>query len=267
MKKIFLSLFAVFFMTVSLFLYSEILKTAGSKVESIGSIKRIKLGSVNIYLLKAREGFLLIDTAFAGSFHDFKEQMKTLKISLSEIKYILLTHHHDDHAGFAADLIKDTGAILIVHRQAVFPLSKGRSLHTVKPANVCSKTVFEAFSILKKKKHDDFGYSPVVLSKEDLVVDGDDNVLLDKIGIKGKILYSPGHTSDSISVVLEDGNAFVGDVAMNIMGFCGLNHRPIYAEDMNKVYESWRRLLNMGAKIIYSSHGEPFSREELIGAL
>jgi glyoxylase-like metal-dependent hydrolase (beta-lactamase superfamily II) len=52
------------------------------------------------------------------------------------------------------------------------------------------------------------------------------------------ILHTPGHSQDSISVVLADGSAFLGDAAMNFMRFFGTRYRQICAED----YESVREL-------------------------
>ena len=34
---------------------------------------------------------------------------------------------------------------------------------------------------------------------------------------------------------------------------------PIFAEDLQKVKESWNLLLDKGAKMIYPAHGNPFS--------
>jgi len=36
---------------------------------------------------------------------------------------------------------------------------------------------------------------------------------------------------------------------------------PIFAEDLQKVKESWKMLLDMGLKNIYPAHGNPFSAE------
>ncbi|MHC4604958.1 MAG: MBL fold metallo-hydrolase, partial [Planctomycetota bacterium] len=88
--------------------------------------------------------------------------------------------------------------------------------------------------------------------------------LLKGIGIDGVILHTPGHTSDSISVLLSDGSAFVGDAAMNFLRGTGVGHRPIYIEDINTVYESWRKLRERGARVIYPSHGRPFSATKLV---
>jgi len=38
---------------------------------------------------------------------------------------------------------------------------------------------------------------------------------LDPIGVPGKILHTPGHSRGSLSLVLDTGDAFVGDLAMN----------------------------------------------------
>ena len=263
MKKIISAIILIPLLIFGFYAHGEISEANSVKSEKFGAITRIKLGSVNIFLLKAAGGYLLIDTAFAESYGDFKNAMKSLDIEPSEIRYILLTHHHDDHAGFAADLVRESGATLIVHEKALGPLAQGKSLDDVLPANLCTEKVFKTFTALKEKKYNDFAYPPVHLRRGDIVIKGDNGSLLKSIGIEGKILYTPGHTDDSLSVILADGSAFVGDVAMNIMGICGLNHRPIYAKNMSTVFRSWEKLLSGGAIKIYTSHGEPFDAENL----
>ena len=92
---------------------------------------------------------------------------------------------------------------------------------------------------------------------------GDDYDLLKSLGVDGKILYTPGHSQDSISVILSNGRAFVGDVAMNFLRLTGIGHHPIFIEDINMVHGSWQRLIEQGGKRIYPSHGKPFSAQEL----
>ena len=223
-------------------------------------MQRLRLGFTWCYLLKCSDCYFLIDTSYPNYFPQFQKAIAGFGIDMAEITYLLLTHHHDDHAGFAAELIKKTGCRLIVHRNAVEPLKHGKSEDTMKPVNRRVKFVFSLFALF----HRQFTFPPVILGENDMVLMGDDFDLLQTMGLNGRILYTPGHSRDSISVVLSDGSAFVGDVAMNFLRLTGIKHRPIFVEDINMVYESWRRLIEQGAKIIYPTHGKPFSARELV---
>jgi glyoxylase-like metal-dependent hydrolase (beta-lactamase superfamily II) len=101
-------------------------------------------------------------------------------------------------------------------------------------------------------------YPGVEIKNGDYVVAGDDFSLLKHLGIDGVILHTPGHTGDSISVVLSDGSAFVGDIAMNFMNLCYTRHRPIFVQNIEDVYRSWQKLVHHGAKVVYPAHGELF---------
>ena len=60
------------------------------------------------------------------------------------------------------------------------------------------------------------------LADRDIIIEGDNDEFLKGIGIDGVILHTPGHTRDSISVLLSDGSAFVGDAAMNFLRWTGV---------------------------------------------
>ena len=98
------------------------------------------------------------------------------------------------------------------------------------------------------------------------IVLGDGDFPLTEYGIPGKIVYTPGHSIGSVSVLLETGDAFVGDLAMS--GFPVVTPGlPILAENMQKVKASWKVLLDQGAKTIYPAHGKPFSVDIIQKAL
>ena len=75
------------------------------------------------------------------------------------------------------------------------------------------------------------------------------------------MVYTPGHTLGSTSVLLNSGEAFVGDLAMSAKVMRLNPGMPIFAEDMDLVKASWKKLLDLGAKTIYPAHGKPFSAE------
>jgi glyoxylase-like metal-dependent hydrolase (beta-lactamase superfamily II) len=95
------------------------------------------------------------------------------------------------------------------------------------------------------------------------IVLGDEELSLAKYGIPGKIIHTPGHSMGSVSVLLETGDAFVGDLAMNGFPLRLSPGLPIFADDLRKVKESLKLLLDMGARTIYPAHGKPFSVEIL----
>jgi glyoxylase-like metal-dependent hydrolase (beta-lactamase superfamily II) len=206
---------------------------------------------------------LLIDTSYPGYYRQFEKKVAELGIATSEIKYLLLTHHHDDHAGFAAELVRCTGCQVIANRNAVSALKEGKAEETIKPVNRRIQIVMTFYMLF----HKEFKFEPVVLAERDILIEGDNDSVLKGIGIDGVILHTPGHTKDSICVLLSDGSAFVGDAAMNFLRWTGVGHRPIYIEDINTVYESWRKLRERGARVIYPAHGRPFPATRLVVAL
>ena len=93
------------------------------------------------------------------------------------------------------------------------------------------------------------------------VVVGDEGLSLYEYGIKGKIIHTPGHSPGSISVLLDTGDALVGDLAVNIPPFHFKPGPPIFIDDLQQIGESWKLLLDSGAKRIYPAHGKPFSAD------
>jgi glyoxylase-like metal-dependent hydrolase (beta-lactamase superfamily II) len=97
-------------------------------------------------------------------------------------------------------------------------------------------------------------------TKADILI-GEDGMSLQEYGIPGQVIHTPGHTRGSVSVLLETGEAFVGDLAMSARF---MRFRPglsIFAEDQELAMSSMRDLLKMGAKTIYPAHGRPFSAD------
>jgi glyoxylase-like metal-dependent hydrolase (beta-lactamase superfamily II) len=222
----------------------------------------LRASVTNCFLVTCKEGYLLIDVPYTGEYGSLKEALKEKNVDVSEIQYLLLTHHHDDHAGCVNELLKETDARIIVHEQALPHLAAGRSNPDGEPINFCTGAVMKAYGLML---HDsEFKFPPVHLRENDMVITGDDDELLRRIGIEGKIIHTPGHTADSISVILDDGSALVGDAAMNFMKYCLIGHKPIYAEDRKQTSESWKKLKEHGAKFIYPAHGDPFAAEELV---
>jgi glyoxylase-like metal-dependent hydrolase (beta-lactamase superfamily II) len=224
------------------------------------TVRSVAVGFTNIYFIPCNEGLLQIDCGYSRDYEEYLKKAEEIGVDPDDVRYLLLTHHHDDHAGFAAEFVAKHDAVVIVDEKALGPLANGASVEDMRPVNGCVKGIFSVFSVF----HGGFSFPPFVPREHDCIINGDNADVLKNIGVNGVIISTPGHTDDSISVVLADGSAFVGDVAMNFFGVCGLEHRPIYIKDIEQVYASWKRLAEFGAVTIYPSHGEPFPSSELV---
>jgi glyoxylase-like metal-dependent hydrolase (beta-lactamase superfamily II) len=66
------------------------------------------------------------------------------------------------------------------------------------------------------------------------------------IGIAGRIVHTPGHSDDSVSLLLDNGAAFTGD----------LTHPAVVTEETAaEVARSWATLRELGATTVYPGHG------------
>lgn len=78
--------------------------------------------------------------------------------------------------------------------------------------------------------------------------------------LSGKILFTPGHTRDSISLRVQN-IIFCGDAAMN--GMPSLHRITIWIENKKEFENSWQVLLNESVEYIYPAHGKRFRSSDL----
>ncbi|MCD6486139.1 MAG: MBL fold metallo-hydrolase [Syntrophobacterales bacterium] len=208
----------------------------------------------NCYIIK-HEGTILVDAGMPGEFNKFSKRLKAIGIDPKEIKAIVITHCHWDHIGCTKKIKDMTGAKVVVQEYEKDILVKGEM--TMPPSVTRWGKILAALLKGWSKK---FSIEP---SEVDIVI-GEEDYSLEEFGIKGKIVFTPGHSPGSISVVLDSGEAFVGDMAMNGLPLTIGPNLPIFAEDMPALKNSWRKLIDKGAKKIYPAHGRPFPIEKLM---
>jgi hydroxyacylglutathione hydrolase len=217
-------------------------------------IQIIKVGVDNCYIIK-HESTILIDGGMPGEFNKFSKGLKNIGINPKEIKAIVITHCHWDHIGCAKEIKDLTGAKVLVQKYEKNILVKGE--RAMPPGVTCWGKILGAFLNSWSKK---FSIKP---SEVDIVI-GEEDYSLEEFDIKGKIVFTPGHSPGSISVVLDSGDAFVGDMAMNGLPLTIGPNLPIFAEDISILKNSWRKLTDKGVKKIYPAHGKPFPVEKMM---
>ena len=221
------------------------------------TVTPIDLGFDRCYVLQG-DGVIAIDGGAPKKGAAFRRGLERAGVRPGDVKLIVLTHGHWDHIGSAGELKAITGGTLALHErevswleQSLTPLPPG-----VTPWGRVLVKILGLFMPLFK----------VPAAKVDMPL-GDEDVLLTDYGIPGRIVYTPGHSSGSVSVLLESGEAFVGDLAMNKFPLRLSPGLPILAEDPAAVIRSWKSLLERGVTTIYPAHGNSFSADVMRQAI
>ena len=210
------------------------------------------------------EGTIMIDGGPPGKKDDFIKAMRNIPMEPKDIKLIVITHGHPDHIGSARDIKELTSAKIAMHQLDVQCLETG-DWKTTRMARAAKGNAWGWFITKLGRVVSPFASNVPSTGVE--VVIKDDGLPMKEYGIPGQIVYTPGHTLGSISVLLDSGEAFVGDLAMNKLPLRRNPGLPILAEDIERVKESWRRLIDLGATTVYPGHGKPFSIEVIKKAL
>lgn len=224
---------------------------------------QITLSQTNCYLLKARQGYLMVDCGREGDERRLLRKLRLLGIPLSSIRWLLLTHHHSDHCGLLHYLISANPDIRIIMSHACADyLETGSHFHPATEiyVNIALQKVFSLYDKMGGDLSDTF--IPYLKREGDFILCDESAALPDQIGISGSILHTPGHTEDSISLIT-DADAFVGDAARNMLNFLGSPYKPIILYNLNTCHDSWRKLLSTGVIRIHPAHGKSFDMKKI----
>ena len=83
---------------------------------------------VNTYIYPISGGYVMIDTGYENGYKKFCKRLKKQNISLESIKYLFLTHAHDDHAGFLNELLINAPWLMVIVSDKAKPvLQKGQN--------------------------------------------------------------------------------------------------------------------------------------------
>lgn len=176
------------------------------------------------YLVELGDVYFAIDTTWPDGFKDYKQELSRQHIEPTQIKYLMVTHFHLDHAGLV-EKIKEFGTKFIVLDYQVPFLSQMEEIIKRQP----------------KYRY----YQPLNLETSTVTLEQANAFFLEK-HLPLKVEKTKGHSEDSLSLVFQDGSAFVGD----------LYPRDWVLESDVKNRESWKILKKLGARKVYHAHGE-----------
>jgi len=198
------------------------------------TIVNVGYGSTNYWIISAGTSRLLFDLGWPGTIGTMRTNLRRMDVPIREIRYAVASHYHIDHAGLAQELKLAGIPLLVLEVQAgAIPLMK----QWTKPQD---------------------NYVDITLHDNVVIPFHESRDLLEGIGFSGEIVPTPGHSDDSVSLLLDDGSAFTGD----------LTHPALATEtQMDLVLASWRKLRERGAVTVYPAHGPARSYDDGLGDL
>ncbi len=183
-------------------------------------IIKLKYGNTNTFLV---QGTLLVDTDYAGTLQTFYKALKASSLRLESITHVIATHYHPDHCGLIGEL-QQRGIKLILLESQI------ESIHD-------ADYIFD---------RDRLKYTPIDASKAKVILFEESSAYLKTLGIDGKIISTPSHSADSISVILDSGDCIVGDLPPMefISGY----------EDSRALQADWNQIMNRHPNRILYAH-------------
>jgi len=216
-------------------------------------IEKIKLKLSNAYLILGRKP-VLVDTGSPGEAHRIVEALELHDLAPEDLSLILITHAHADHAGSVAALKRRAPHVPVAIHADDTPLLVSGKPEALQPTctfgRVLKRFVSEPFEGLEPDVvlHDGFDLAPY--------------------GLCGNVLHTPGHTVGSSSIVLQSGEALIGDVLMG--GMMGGNLFPTkprlhyFATDCQANQLSLQRIMAYNPNRVFVGHGGPLDAQRVL---
>jgi glyoxylase-like metal-dependent hydrolase (beta-lactamase superfamily II) len=198
----------------------------------------------NAYLIKG-DRTALVDTGARQSYRKIEKALRKNGVAPENIEFILMTHHHFDHAANLARLKRISGATVIAGaldapviegtEQSPRPsdLNRiGRLLRKLPPKMVASYQSYEPCEVDRKLE------------------DGD---VIEELGLEAVAL--PGHTAGGMGYIDREGKrAFTGDMASKYKFMWSMPSLS-FSDNLKSIFESQDSLVSLGLETAYAGHG------------
>jgi len=220
------------------------------------------LGHVNTYLVRADDGYLLVDCGWdtADTLQALEGHLRALDVPLGDVRHLVITHIHPDHYGLAGRLREITKADLSFHRlERLYIESRYGNAEDLlnemhewlringTPRGELDRLNFGSMGIIDRVK----------LAFPDTTLDGGEEITVGRFAFK--VLWTPGHSTghiclfDARNKVLLSGDHVLPHITPSV----GLHVRAA-SNPLADYLDSLRLVGRLEAELVLPGHGEPF---------
>lgn len=161
-------------------------------------------GTVSAYLVKGPKP-ALVDCGYASSYESVLKGMAEAGVMPSDVRYVIPTHVHLDHAGAAGRLIREMpNAEVIAHERA--------APHLIDP----TRLVESSTRVFGKEMMGLYG-APEPIPAARVTAVGEETALDLGDGLGAVLMHTPGHAPHQISIALDDAGALLTADAVGIV--------------------------------------------------
>lgn len=206
--------------------------------------------SCNVFLLTNDTRSIMVDTGIGLCWSTLSQRTKQA-CKEKHLETLILTHTHFDHSANAAQVKKIFKPKIIVHEKEAMYLQQGCS-PLPRGTQFYNKTLMD---IVRKIELPFQRFKPV---QGDIVIK--DMYDFTASGFNAYVMHTPGHTAGSLSLIVDNEVALVGDT---LVGYFKGHSVPAFADKPDQLVDSWTRLLDTGCQVFLPAHGREISRDEL----
>lgn len=161
-------------------------------------------GSVGAYLIKGPKP-TLVDCGYSSSYENVLAGLAEAGVMPTDVRYVIPTHVHLDHAGAAGRLLREMpNAEVVAHEKSV--------KHLVDP----TKLVESATKVFGEELVKLYG-APEPIPAERITAVGEEAALDLGGGVTATIVHTPGHAPHQISIALDGAKALLTADAVGIV--------------------------------------------------
>lgn len=214
----------------------------------LGAIVTVREAYANVHVIPTDGGLVLVDAGYEQSAPDLVARLRDAGLDPAQVRAVIVTHGHSDHAGGADYLRRELGVTVIAGRRDAEMIAAGRM------EALCPTSWFAESRLEEDLAEVYEGYTADVWIDE--ATD-----LGPLVGVRGKALPVPGHTPGSLVVVAED-VAFVGDLFRGSIVGAGVETH-FYQCDVEATRRDILLLLDAHPKVrtFFTGHFGPVDRE------